>query len=80
MAISQPITLEQARAAKPLAAMAFAPLATVVGLGITRIGTGYGIKVNLQSQPSGKTTLPTEIDGVPVQVEVTGQPRKQGPH
>ncbi len=80
MATSLPITLDQARAAKPLAATVFQSLATVVGVGITRIGDGYGLKVNLQSQPAGAATLPTEVGGVPVRVEVTGQPRKQKRH
>ena len=80
MTPSPSVTLEQARAAKPLAAAAFQSLATVVDVGITRMGNGYGLKVNLQSQPPGETPLPAEIDGVPVKVEVTGQPRKQGPH
>ena len=68
-------TLDEVRAAKPRALEVFESLATVVGVGITRIGTGYGLKVNLRVAPSADTPLPTEVDGVPVRLEVVGQPR-----
>jgi hypothetical protein len=69
-------TLEEARRAKPRALEVFTPLAPVVGVGITRIGDGYGLKVNLRSQPSPDAELPVEVDGVPIKVEVVGQPQK----
>jgi hypothetical protein len=69
-------TLEEARSAKPRALAVFTPLASVVGVGITRIGDGYGLKANLQSQPPPDAQLPVEVDGVPVRVKVVGQPRK----
>ena len=59
-------TLEQARKAKPRALAVFEPLAPVVGVGITRIGDGYGLKVNLETQPPSDTPLPDDVDGVPV--------------
>ena len=65
-------TLDQARSAKPRAMAAFSPLAEVVGVGITRHGDGYAIKVNLRHPPAPGVELPKEIDGVPVQVEVVG--------
>lgn len=68
-------TLEEARAAKPRATDVFRSLAPVVGVGITRIGEGYGLKVNLSEAP--KVSLPNEVAGVPVQVEVVGTIRKQ---
>ncbi len=70
-------TLEQARAAKPAAAALFADLADVVGVGITRIGDGYGIKVNLRAAPQGNQALPSEVGGVPLRVEVVGLVRKR---
>ncbi len=70
-----PRTLDEARAAKTAASTLFASLATVVGVGITRVGEGYGLKVNLREQAKGP--LPTEVAGVPVQVEVVGAIRKQ---
>lgn len=77
---SYEVTLEQARAAKPQAAAAFESLASDVSVGITRIGDGYGLKVNLANEPSVGTQFPEEIDGVPVKIEFTGRPRKQGLH
>ncbi len=71
----KPRTLDEARAAKAAAADVFSPLAPVVGVGITRIGEGYGLKINLREQARGP--LPTEVAGVPVQVEVVGPIRKR---
>ena len=70
-------TLDKARAAKAPAAEAFGRLAEVVGVGITRIGKGYGLKVNLSRLPPGANSLPCEIAGVPVRVEVVGKIRKR---
>jgi len=70
-----PRTLDEARAAKTAASTLFGSLAVVVGVGITRVGEGYGLKVNLREQAKGP--LPTEVAGVPVQVEVVGAIRKQ---
>jgi hypothetical protein len=70
-------SLDEARAAKAPAAEAFGRLAEVVGVGITRVGKGYGLKVNLSRQPRGASSLPSEIAGVPVRVEVVGKIRKR---
>jgi hypothetical protein len=69
--------LEQARAAKGRALELFGTLATVVGVGLTRVDSGYGVKVNLESAPPAGTQLPNAVDGVPVQVEVVGRLKKQ---
>ena len=70
-------SLDEARAAKAPAAEAFGRLAEVLGVGITRIGKGYGLKVNLSRLPRGANSLPSEIVGVPVRVEVVGKIRKR---
>jgi hypothetical protein len=70
-------TLEQARAAKAAAHEQFSKLASVVGVGITRIGDGYGIKVNVSDEPPGGVELPELVGGVPVSVEVVGPIRKR---
>jgi hypothetical protein len=70
-------TLEQARAAKDQARSAFAALAEVVGVGITRLDGGYALKVNLRRSPAHGVALPKEVDGVPVQVEVVGSISKR---
>ena len=66
------ITLARARAAKALALDRFGPLAHVVGVGITRVNDQYAVKVNLREPARPGVTLPTDIDGVPVKIEVTG--------
>lgn len=68
-------TLEKVRAAKPAAQKAFAAMGNVVGIGITRMGAGYGLKVNLESAPDAG--VPAEIAGVPVRVEIVGLPTKR---
>lgn len=45
--------------------------ATVTGIGLARLDGGWGVKVNLSAAPP-RNLLPPSIDGVPVQVEVTG--------
>jgi hypothetical protein len=69
-------TLAEARAAKPRALEVFSRLAPVVGVGVTRVGDGYGVKVNLRASPPPGVDLPAAVDGVPVQVEVVGSIHK----
>jgi hypothetical protein len=76
MTTPTPCTLEQARAAKPRVLAVFEQLAAVVGVGVTRVDGGYGVKVNLQALPLERKALPVSVDGVPVQVEVVGNIRK----
>lgn len=66
-------SLEVARAAKQKALTAFEGLAEVNGVGITRVGSGYGIKVNLAATPPTDADLPDEVDGVPLVIEVVGR-------
>lgn len=66
------VTLDQARAAKATAFERFNTLGDVVGVGITRVGGTYGVKVNLSAPLAAGVQAPTEIAGVPVRVEVTG--------
>jgi hypothetical protein len=72
------ITLEQARAAKKSAKALLAALPGVVGLGITKIGDDYALKVNLGAALPSGVCAPERIDGVPVQVEVVGKITKRG--
>jgi hypothetical protein len=69
-------SLAQARAAKARALEIFSRFGEVVGVGLVRVGEGYGVKVNLQSA-STKNPLPRSVDGVPVTVEVVGSIRKR---
>jgi len=66
------VSIEQARAAKSKVADAYRPLGTVVGVGITKVGDDYAVKVNLRRAMPAAAHPPTSIDGVPVAVEVAG--------
>jgi hypothetical protein len=69
------ITLDEAQAAKKAALQRFERLGNVVGVGITRVNGEYAVKVNLSEPVVPGVELPTDIDGVPVHVEVTGSIR-----
>ena len=71
-------SLARVRAAQKKAIAQLEGVADVNGIGITRVGDGYGLKVNLASLPKGRGALPGEVDGVPVTVEVVGpiRPRR----
>ena len=66
------IGLDEARAAKERAKVILAKNASVVGIGLTRVGDGYGVKVNLDASPAADAGLPKTIDGVPIRFEVVG--------
>jgi hypothetical protein len=66
------ISLEQARAAKKTALRRFKRLDGVTGVGITRVNDGYAVKLNLSGPVDPAVSLPADIDGVPLRVEVTG--------
>ena len=63
-------TQDEVRAVKPQAHALLAEF-PVVGVGITRIGEGYGLKVNL-SEKVTTGQLPETVAGVPIQIEVVG--------
>lgn len=70
-----PATLEQARAAKSKAESMLSRNRRVNGVGLTRRGRGWCVKVNLSG--ATRANLPTEIDGVPIQVEQVGKVSKR---
>jgi hypothetical protein len=74
------IDIDRARAAKAKALTVFGDLVRVNGVGITRVGGGYGVKVNLSQHPPKGVRLPHEVDGVPVRVEYVGPITKRGLH
>jgi hypothetical protein len=69
--------IERARAAKSVALARLGGLAEVNGVGITRVGEGFGVKVNLAAQPDPGTEFPEEIDGVPLVTELVGRISKR---
>jgi hypothetical protein len=66
------ISLERAQAAKKTALQRFGKLETLTGVGITRVGGEYAVKLNLREPIGPGVKLPPDIDGVPLRVEVTG--------
>jgi hypothetical protein len=71
------VTLQQARAAKGAAKKALAALPGVVGVGITKIGEDYALKVNLSAPLPKGVTAPERMGDVPVRFEVVGAIRKR---
>jgi hypothetical protein len=72
------VTHEQARAAKESAKALLASLPGVVGVGITKIGDDYALKVNLGAPLPAGVSAPERISGVAVCVEVVGRITKRG--
>jgi hypothetical protein len=72
------ISLEQARAAKKSAKALLAALPGVVGVGITKVGEDYALKVNLRAVLPAGMAVPDRIDDVPVRVEVVGRITRRG--
>jgi len=69
--------LEKARLAKKSALRLLKARPDVVGVGITRIDGGYGVKVNLSEPPKADAKFPDAIDGVPLRFQVVGRLRKR---
>jgi hypothetical protein len=69
--------LDAAREAKEKAKMIFSRHGTVNGIGLTRMGERYAVKVNFESEPHDQASMPREIEGVPVVVQVIGTLHKQ---
>ena len=71
------ISLERAQAAKKAALQRFKKLASLTGVGITRVDGGYAVKLNLSKPIEPGVKFPTDINGVPLRVEVTGAIRSR---
>jgi hypothetical protein len=70
-------TLDAAREAKEKAKTIFSRHGTVNGIGLTRMGERYAVKVNFESEPQDRASMPRDIGGVPVVVQVIGALHKQ---
>ncbi|HKC08180.1 MAG TPA: hypothetical protein VKJ67_15015 [Methylomirabilota bacterium] len=73
-----PISLEQARAAKESAKVLLTALPGVVGVGITKVGEDYALKVNLRAPLPAGMSAPERIGDVPVKLEVVGRITRRG--
>jgi hypothetical protein len=71
-------SLPKVRAAQRKVIAQLAHVKEVNGVGITRVGDSFGLKVNLTAQPKRRVQLPQAIDGIPVRVEVVGQIKARG--
>ena len=70
--------LKDAQAAKGKAVQVFNALVGEAAVGIMPLGEGrFGLKVNLTTAPDQGVSLPDEIEGVPVRVEIVGPIRKR---
>jgi hypothetical protein len=69
--VNMATTIDDARAAKSEVKKVFSRVPGLMGVGLTRHQGGYAVKVNLKSSPVGKE-LPTEVNGVPVVLEIVG--------
>jgi hypothetical protein len=67
-------TLDEARAAKEKVRARLADRPEVTGIGITRHGDGYAVKVDLAK---ACPAVPPEVGGVPVHTEIVGRIRKR---
>jgi hypothetical protein len=73
-----PISMARARAAKDAAKRLLADIPGVVGIGVTKVGGEYALKVNLKAALPKGVAVPKRIEGVPVRAEVVGVIRKRG--
>ena len=70
--------LEAARKVKERAKEIFSRYGSVNGIGLTKLGERYAVKVNFEFEPIDRASLPQNVEGVPVVVQVIGPLRKQG--
>lgn len=68
-------SIQLARSAKQRALELLGDLPGLVGIGLCKVGDGYGLKVNLEAAPPRRARVPKSIDGVPVNVQVVGRLR-----
>jgi hypothetical protein len=67
------ISAQKARGVKQRLAESLASCAQLMGVGLTKVGEDYAVKVNL-SEPT-EHAIPKRVDGVCVVVEVVGAVR-----
>lgn len=70
-------SLAEARDAKEKAKEIFRGLGSVNGIGLTRQGDRYAVRVSFEAEPQDWSRVPKDIGGVPVVVRVIGPLHKQ---
>ena len=71
------ITLERAQAAKKATLRRFKNVASVTGVGITRVQGEYAVKLNLSEPLDPGVRVPDDVDGVPLKIAITGTVRSR---
>jgi hypothetical protein len=66
-----PSSIEDARAVQQRLAKKYKDTPQVNGIGITRSGDGFAVKVNL-TEPLANSKIPSQIGDVAVRVDVVG--------
>jgi len=69
--------LEKARAAKEKLKRLLSGVPEVSGIGITRLGEAYALKVNLACDLGDPALIPEEVNGLRVLKHVTGRITRQ---
>ena len=70
-------TLRKAQTAKTKALRVFRDLVGHASVGVVPFGDHrYGLKVNIETVPDEGVSLPNNVDGVPVRIEVVGTTHK----
>lgn len=66
------VTIAEARAAKSRLTGMLESNDGVRGIGLTRCGEGYAVKVNVAST-TVEATIPSSLDGVPIVIDIVGR-------
>lgn len=77
----QGVSLERAKLAKSRVAevLGQSGLFEIVCVGICQVGEGHGVKVGVKAMPRLRGgTVPQEVDGVPLVIEVIGRIEARG--
>lgn len=68
------VPIERARAAKTHLLEKLSDLPQLGGIGLVRVGEGFGVKVNLSAAlDNDDESVPQAFEGVPVLVEIVGR-------
>ena len=66
------VSFEQALDAKQKAWSIYSPLGKVTGIGVVRSGNAWGLEVDFAEPLALGTAIPSEVNGVPIVVDITG--------
>lgn len=66
------VSIERARAAKSEVMVRVASIPQVNGVGLARIDHGYAVKVNLSEPLERISAIPSEVNGVPILIDIVG--------